>query len=62
MKNANWRCKMGQYCINYKSQNFVEELRELTNGVGEAVMDSVGASTFGALGVFEAVGNDDKFW
>ena len=36
-----------RYCINYKSQNFVEEVRELTDGAGvEAVMDSVGASTF----------------
>ena len=47
-----------KHCINYKSQNFLEEVKEITNGVGvEAVMDSVGASTFeGSLDCLKPLG------
>jgi len=47
-----------KHCINYKSQNFVEEVKELTDGAGvEAVMDSVGASTFeGSLDCLKPLG------
>ena len=47
-----------KYCINYKSQDFVKEVKEITNGVGvEAVMDSVGASTFqGSLDCLKPLG------
>ena len=47
-----------KYCINYKSQDFVKEVKEITNGAGvEAVMDSVGASTFqGSLDCLKPLG------
>ena len=47
-----------KYCINYKSQDFVKEVKEITNGLGvEAVMDSVGASTFqGSLDCLKPLG------
>ena len=49
---------VGKYCINYKSQDFVKEVKEITNGLGvEAVMDSVGASTFqGSLDCLKPLG------
>ena len=35
------------YCINYKSEDFVKKVKELTSGEGvDAVMDSIGADTF----------------
>ena len=46
------KCKLAlqngaTHCINYKTQNFVREVKDLTDGAGvEAVMDSIGASTF----------------
>ena len=46
------KCKLAlqngaTHCINYKTQKFVREVKELTDGEGvEAVMDSIGASTF----------------
>ena len=47
-----------KYCINYKSQDFVKEVKEITNGLGvEAVMDSVGASTVqGSLDCLKPLG------
>ena len=47
-----------KHCINYKDQNFVEEVKKLTDGAGvEVVMDSVGASTFeGSLDCLKPLG------
>ena len=47
MKSVNWHCNMVQKLHKLQSQDFVKEVKEITNGAGvEAVMDSVGASTF----------------
>ena len=46
------KCQMAlahgaSHCINYRSENFSEKVRELTDGKGvNAVMDAVGADTF----------------
>ena len=47
-----------KHCINYRSHDFVKEVKEITNGEGvEAVMDSVGASTFlGSLDCLKPMG------
>ncbi len=47
-----------KHCINYTSQDFVKEVREITSGAGvEAVMDSVGAFTFeGSLDCLKPLG------
>lgn len=46
------------YCINYRSENFVERVREITQGQGVPVVyDSVGADTFlGSLDCLRPLG------
>jgi NADPH2:quinone reductase len=46
------------YCINYRSENFVERVREITHGAGVPVVyDSVGADTFaGSLDCLRPLG------
>jgi NADPH2:quinone reductase len=46
------------HCINYRTQNFVEEVRRLTDGAGVGVvMDSVGKDTFeGSLDSLKPLG------
>jgi len=46
------------YCINYRTENFVERVREMTNGAGVAVVyDSVGKDTFfGSLDCLRPLG------
>jgi len=46
------------HCINYRSEDFVQRVRELTDGKGvDAVMDSVGADTFeGSLDSLKPLG------
>lgn len=46
------------HCINYRTGNFVEQVRELTDGAGvDVVMDSVGADTFeGSLDSLKPLG------
>lgn len=46
------------HCINYRTENFVERVRELTGGKGvDVVMDSVGADTFeGSLDCLKPLG------
>ena len=46
------------HCINYRSEDFVARVRELTDGKGvEAVMDGVGADTFeGSLDCLKPLG------
>ncbi|WP_137701140.1 quinone oxidoreductase family protein [Marimonas lutisalis] len=46
------------HCINYRSENFAEKVRELTDGNGvDVVMDSVGADTFeGSLDSLKPLG------
>jgi NADPH2:quinone reductase len=47
-----------EHCINYRTENFTEKLRELTDGKGvDVVMDSVGADTFdGSLDCLKPLG------
>ena len=46
------------HCINYRNENFVEKVRELTDGAGvDVVMDSVGKDTFeGSLDCLKPLG------
>ena len=46
------------HCINYRTENFLDKVRELTNGEGvDVVMDSVGADTFeGSLDCLKPLG------
>ena len=46
------------YCINYRTEDFVARVRELTNGKGvDVVMDGVGADTFeGSLDCLKPLG------
>lgn len=46
------------HCINYRTENFLDKVRELTNGEGvDVVMDSVGADTFeGSLDSLKPLG------
>jgi NADPH:quinone reductase len=46
------------HCINYRTENFVERVRELTDGKGvDVVMDAVGADTFtGSLDSLKPLG------
>ncbi|MEM9522734.1 MAG: quinone oxidoreductase, partial [Pseudomonadota bacterium] len=46
------------HCINYRSENFPERIRELTDGKGvDAAMDAVGADTFeGSLDCLKPLG------
>ncbi len=46
------------HCINYRTENFVERVMEITGGKGvDAVMDSVGADTFeGSLDCLKPLG------
>lgn len=46
------------YCINYRTENFVERVKEITQGVGvDVVYDSVGADTFpGSLDCLRPLG------
>lgn len=46
------------HCINYRKENFVEKVRELTGGKGvDVVMDAVGADTFeGSLDSLKPLG------
>ncbi|WP_171209021.1 MULTISPECIES: quinone oxidoreductase [unclassified Ruegeria] len=57
------KCSMAQFngaahCINYRTENFVERVAEITGGKGvDAVMDSVGADTFeGSLDCLKPLG------
>ncbi|TMV03777.1 quinone oxidoreductase [Ruegeria sediminis] len=57
------KCRLAHFngathCINYRTENFVERVRELTDGKGvDAVMDSVGADTFeGSLDCLKPLG------
>ena len=51
------------FCINYRSENFVERVREITNGKGVPVVyDSVGADTFnGSLDCLRPLGTMVSF-
>ena len=46
------------HCINYRTENFVERVRDLTDGKGvDVVMDSIGADTFtGSLDCLKPLG------
>lgn len=46
------------HCINYRAENFVEKVREMTGGKGvDVVMDAVGADTFeGSLDCLKPLG------
>lgn len=52
------RANGAAHCINYREENFVERVRELTDGKGvDVVMDGVGADTFtGSLDCLKPLG------